>query len=272
MTHVHRSLGATADTYGAGVLGVRENDLVYSAAKIFFAYGFGNAMTFPMSVGATTLLFAGRPTPDGVIDILAGHHPTLFCGVPTLFSAMLAQLEAGDVPDTALRLCISAGEALPEATGKGWRAKMGVDILDGVGSTEMLHILSNREAMWPMAPAALRCRVMICGYRRGWHRGRHWRNWRAVGRRRSGAEGYWISATRAAPPSRMDPHGDEYERRADGRYIYCGRTDDLFKVSGIWVSPFEVEQSITAHDAVVEAAVVAAADDDGLLKPRRLSF
>ena len=116
VTHVHRSLAATADTYGTNVFGVQEDDLVYSAAKIFFAYGLGNAMTFPMSVGATTLLFAGRPTPDGVIDILASHRPTLFCGVPTLFSAMLAQLEGGAKADFALRLCISAGEALPEAT------------------------------------------------------------------------------------------------------------------------------------------------------------
>ena len=272
VTHVHRSLGATADTYGAGVLGVRESDLVYSAAKIFFAYGLGNAMTFPMSVGATTLLFAGRPTPDGVIDILAGHDPTLFCGVPTLFSAMLAQLEAGDVPDTALRLCISAGEALPEATGKGWRAKMGVDILDGVGSTEMLHIfLSNREGDVAYGTSG----VAVPGY-----------DLRLVAEDgaevatgeigellvagESGAEGYWNQRdkSRATFEGIWTRTGDKYERRADGRYIYCGRTDDLFKVSGIWVSPFEVEQSITAHDAVVEAAVVAAADDDGLLKPK----
>ena len=272
VTHVHRSLGATADTYGAGVLGVRENDLVYSAAKIFFAYGLGNAMTFPMSVGATTLLFAGRPTPDGVIDILAGHDPTLFCGVPTLFSAMLAQLEAGDVPDTALRLCISAGEALPEATGKGWRAKMGVDILDGVGSTEMLHIfLSNREGDVAYGTSG----VAVPGY-----------DLRLVAEDgtevatgeigellvagESGAEGYWNQRdkSRATFEGIWTRTGDKYERRTDGRYIYCGRTDDLFKVSGIWVSPFEVEQSITAHDAVVEAAVVAAADDDGLLKPK----
>ena len=272
VTHVHRSLGATADTYGAGVLGVRENDLVYSAAKIFFAYGLGNAMTFPMSVGATTLLFAGRPTPDGVIDILASHHPTLFCGVPTLFSAMLAQLEASDVPDTALRLCISAGEALPEATGKGWRTKMGVDILDGVGSTEMLHIfLSNREGDVAYGTSG----VAVPGY-----------DLRLVAEDgaevttgeigellvagESGAEGYWNQRdkSRATFEGIWTRTGDKYERRADGRYIYCGRTDDLFKVSGIWVSPFEVEQSITAHEAVVEAAVVAAADDDGLLKPK----
>ena len=125
--------------------GIRESDLVYSAAKIFFAYGLGNAMTFPMSVGATTLLLAGRPTPDVVLEILTDERPTLFCGVPTLFSAMLAALGGDDRIESALRLCISAGEALPSAVGEGWLAKTGVDILDGVGSTEMLHIfLSNR--------------------------------------------------------------------------------------------------------------------------------
>ena len=272
VTHVHRSLGATADTYGANVFGVREDDLVYSAAKIFFAYGLGNALTFPMSVGATTLLLAGRPTPDGVIDILTSHRPTLFCGVPTLFSAMLAKLETGDAVDTALRLCISAGEALPEATGKGWHEKTGVDILDGVGSTEMLHIfLSNSEGDVVYGTSG----VAVPGY-----------DLRLVGEDgkevatgeigellvagESGADGYWNQRdkSRTTFEGIWTRTGDKYERRADGRYIYCGRTDDLFKVSGIWVSPFEVEQSITAHDAVVEAAVVAAADDDGLLKPK----
>jgi 4-hydroxybenzoate-CoA ligase len=272
VTHVHRSLAATADTYGANVFGVREDDLVYSAAKIFFAYGLGNAMTFPMSVGATTLLFAGRPTPDGVIDILATQRPTLFCGVPTLFSAMLAQLEGGAATDFALRLCISAGEALPEATGSGWHARTGVDILDGVGSTEMLHIfLSNGEGDVVYGTSG----VAVPGY-----------DLRLVGEDgkevdvgeigellvagESASDGYWNQRdkSRATFEGVWTRTGDKYERRADGRYIYCGRTDDLFKVSGIWVSPFEVEQSITAHPSVVEAAVVAAADDAGLLKPK----
>ena len=145
--HVHGSLKHTADTYGAEVLRIRSDDVVYSAAKMFFAYGLGNAMTFPLSVGATTILYSGRPTPEAVFDILERFKPTVFCGVPTLYAALDAQLESGKARVSApLRCCISAGEALPEEVGAKWRRFTGVDILDGVGSTEMLHIfLSNRD-------------------------------------------------------------------------------------------------------------------------------
>jgi 4-hydroxybenzoate-CoA ligase len=272
VTHVHGSLQATSDTYGSQVLGIREDDIVYSAAKIFFAYGLGNAMTFPMSVGATTLLLAGRPTPDGVMAILTNEGPTLFCGVPTLFSAMLAACQGDGQVKTALRLCISAGEALPAAVGEGWLALTGVDILDGVGSTEMLHIfLSNREGDVAYGTSG----VAVPGY-----------DLRLVDEAGaevgvgeigellvagdSAADGYWNQRekSRATFEGIWTRTGDKYERAADGRLIYCGRTDDMFKVSGIWVSPFEVEQSIAAHDDVIEAAVVPATDDEGLLKPK----
>ena len=142
--HVHSSLKASADTYGRQVLSIREEDVVFSAAKLFFAYGLGNAMTFPMSVGATAVLFPGRPTPDTVGETLATHQPTIFCGVPTLYAAMLAAA-GGKIPGCErLRQCVSAGEALPADIGERWKAITNVDILDGVGSTEMLHIfLSN---------------------------------------------------------------------------------------------------------------------------------
>ncbi|MEO0390121.1 MAG: benzoate-CoA ligase family protein, partial [Pseudomonadota bacterium] len=144
VVHVHSALKATADTYGAQVLGIREDDTIFSAAKFFFAYGLGNAMTFPMSVGATTVIFAGRPTPDGVTEILNAEQPTLFCGVPTLYAAMVAHFDRTAPPTAPLRLCISAGEALPEDVGTRWQSHTGTPILDGVGSTEMLHIfLSN---------------------------------------------------------------------------------------------------------------------------------
>lgn len=272
VTHVHGSLRATVDTYGSQVLGIREDDLVYSAAKIFFAYGLGNAMTFPMSVGATTLLLAGRPTPDGVMAILTDERPTLFCGVPTLFSAMLAGRHGEGRVETALRLCISAGEALPAAVGESWRALTGVDILDGVGSTEMLHIfLSNREGDVAYGTSG----VAVPGY-----------DLRLVDEAGvevgvgeigellvagdSAADGYWNQRekSRATFEGIWTRTGDKYERAGDDRLIYCGRTDDMFKVSGIWVSPFEVEQSISAHDDVIEAAVVPATDEDGLLKPK----
>ncbi len=270
--HVHRALKATADTYGAQVLGIRESDTVFSAAKIFFAYGLGNAVTFPMSVGATTLLWGGRPTPDGVLDSLATEKPTIFCGVPTLYAALVAAMEKTGAPDHALRLCISAGEALPAEVGKGFRAQTGVDILDGVGSTEMLHIfLSNAEGDLEYGTSG----VAVPGYdlrlvdETGADVGPG-----EVGellvRGDSAADGYWNQRdkSRATFEGVWTRTGDKYERRSDGRYVYCGRTDDMFKVSGIWVSPFEVEQAIAAHDAVLEAAVVPMRDADGLEKPK----
>ena len=271
--HVHSSLQATSDTYGAKILGLIQSDVVFSAAKLFFAYGLGNAMTFPMAVGATTILFDGRPTPPAVMEIFAGNPaPTIFCGVPTLFGAMLVHCDPVEKPEHQLRLCISAGEALPEEIGKKWEQKFGTEILDGVGSTEMLHIfLSNRpgDVVYGTSGVAvpgyeLRLvdeanrdvgigeigELLVCGD--------------------SAAEGYWNqrAKSRATFEGRWTRTGDKYEINAKGRYIYCGRTDDMFKVSGIWVSPFEVEQALLTHPAILEAAVVAAIDDDKLLKPK----
>ena len=145
--HVHSSLKCTADTYGAEVLEIQPDDIVYSAAKFFFAYGLGNAITFPMSVGATTVILSGRPTPDAVLGIINEHKPTIFCGVPTLYAALIAHINSGkNALEAKLRKCISAGEALPEEVGKSWETISGAEILDGVGSTEMLHIfLSNKS-------------------------------------------------------------------------------------------------------------------------------
>lgn len=271
--HVHSSLKATADTYGAQVLGVRQADTVYSVAKLFFAYGLGNAMTFPMAVGATTLLYNGRPTPDSVTQILGDQEPTVFCGVPTLYAALVHKWESeGAHPDAPLRTCISAGEALPEEVGRKWQAIWDVDIMDGVGSTEMLHIfLSNRPGDVVYGTSG----VPVPGYEvrlvdeAGADVG--------VGevgellvRGASAADGYWNQRNKSR--STFEGHwtrtGDKYELTEAGRYVYCGRTDDMFKVSGIWVSPFEVEQALVAHPSVLEAAVVAKRDDDGLEKPK----
>ncbi len=271
--HIHGNLKFTADTYGKQVLKIREDDVVYSVAKIFFAYGLGNAMTFPMSVGATTILNSERPTPASSIDILNTYRPSVFCGVPTLYAAILAYLE-GDVqkPKLDLRSCISAGEALPEDIGTRWRALWGVDILDGVGSTEMLHIFlsnSGNNVNYGTSGTAvpgynLRLvdeagndtnigeigELLVCGA--------------------SSAIDYWNQ-----PKKSQDTFedgwvrtGDKYELSDAGRDIYCGRTDDMFKVSGIWVSPFEIEQALASHPAILEAAVVAAQDDQGLDKPK----
>ncbi|MEL6464661.1 MAG: benzoate-CoA ligase family protein [Pseudomonadota bacterium] len=270
--HIHSALKATADTYGAQVLQVREEDVVFSAAKFFFAYGLGNSMTFPMSVGATVVIFGGRPTPDGMVQVIADEQPTVFCGVPTLYAAMVAHMEARGAPNAALRTCISAGEALPEDVGVRWEKLTGVPILDGVGSTEMLHIfLSNAPGDVVYGTSGL----PVPGYEvrlvdeYGADVGVD-----EVGELlvngASAADGYWNrrDKTRETFEGVWTRTGDKYERRVDGRYVYCGRTDDMFKVSGIWVSPFEVEQAITSHTAVLECAVVAARDADGLEKPK----
>ncbi len=270
--HVHASLKATSDTYGLQVLQIEPDDTVFSVAKLFFAYGLGNAMSFPMSVGAETLLFNGRPTPDGVIEIIANEKPTVFCGVPTLYAAMVAQLEHEGVPDVALRRCISAGEALPEEIGRTWSRLWGVDILDGVGSTEMLHIfLSNAPGDVAYGTSGR----PVPGYEmRLVDEAGEDVETGALGellvRGASAADGYWNKRhkSRATFEGEWTRTGDKYERNEDGRFVYCGRTDDMFKVSGIWVSPFEVEQALIAHPAVLEAAVVAARDENGLEKPK----
>jgi 4-hydroxybenzoate-CoA ligase len=271
--HVHGNLKFTADTYGEQVLGIEHDDTVYSAAKLFFAYGLGNGMTFPMSVGATTVLLSGRPTPDSVCDILDRYKPTVFCGVPTLYAAMVAHVDAGNAKIAApLRRCISAGEALPEKVGSHWRDLTGCDILDGVGSTEMLHIfLSNRpdDVVYGTSGLAVPGYEIRLVDEHGEEVGPG-----GVGellvKGASSASDYWNQRekSRSTFEGEWTRTGDKYEKTESGRLVYCGRTDDMFKVSGIWVAPFEIEQALVAHPSVLEAAVVAARDDEGLEKPK----
>ena len=272
VTHVHSSLKATSDTYGAQVLQITPDDTIFSAAKFFFAYGLGNAMTFPMSVGATTVIFNGRPTPEDMREVIAEQQPTIFCGVPTLYAAMVALFEKEGIPKAPIRLCISAGEALPEEIGRAWEKLWGVEILDGVGSTEMLHIfLSNAPGDVVYGTSG----TPVPGYdvrlvdEMGEEVG--------VGeigellvRGASASDGYWNQRekSRATFEGVWTRTGDKYERNAEERFVYCGRTDDMFKVSGIWVSPFEVEQALIGHPAVLEAAVVPAMDEEHLEKPK----
>ena len=271
--HVHSSPMETARLYGQEIIGLNEDDVVFSAAKLFFAYGLGNALSFPMSVGATAVLWPQRPTPDVILEQLKKHQVTVFFGVPTLYAAMLADPECKPENSSArLRRCISAGEALPEELGKTWKARFGVDVLDGVGSTEMLHIfLSNR----PGDVRYGRSGKAVPGYElrlvdengadvAGGEVGE------LLVRAPSAAEGYWNqrAKSRATFIGEWAHTGDKYILDADGYYEYCGRTDDMFKVSGIWVSPFEVESALISHDSVLEAAVVAAEDAEGLLKPK----
>jgi 4-hydroxybenzoate-CoA ligase len=271
--HLHSNLQATADTYAKQVLGIRESDVCLSAAKLFFAYGLGNALTFPLSVGASVILNAERPTPVRMFDLLNTYHPTIFYGVPTLFAAMLndESVKAARAGN-ALRVCTSAGEALPESVGNAWKARFCVDILDGVGSTELLHIfLSN-------APGDIKYGTSgkpVPGYavRLVNEAGQDVPDGE-VGEllvdAPSAGEGYWNQRhkSRRTFEGHWTRTGDKYVRDADGRYTFCGRSDDMFKVSGIWVSPFEVESALITHPAVLEAAVVPEADPEGLLKPK----
>jgi benzoate-CoA ligase len=272
VVHLHSHPVMTAELYGKGVLGIAESDVVFSAAKLFFAYGLGNALTFPLTVGATSVLMAERPTAASVSRMLRVHRPSFFYGVPTLYGMLLASPDLPRRDEMALRRCVSAGEALPEEIGRRWAQHFGVDILDGLGSTEMLQtFLSNRpgEVRYgttgkPVPGYALR----LVGD-----------DGREVGTGEIGelqingpssAAFYWNNRegsrnTFLGPWTRS---GDKYLRDTDGYYTYCGRSDDMLKVGGIYVSPFEVEGALIAHDAVLEAAVVGELDERRLVKPK----
>lgn len=271
--HLHANLVQTAALYGQGVLGLQPGDVVYSAAKLFFAYGLGNSLTMPLHAGATTVLRAARPTAAEVMHVLATYKPSIFYGVPTLFASILAEPTLSAAPGSpALRLSVSAGEALPRALGERWRERFGSDILDGIGSTELLHIfLSNRPGQVrygttgrPVPGYELKL-VGDDGAPAGdGEQGELWV------RGPSCCSGYSRQRERSlltfhGPWTRT---GDRYVRDGDGYYTFCGRADDMLKVGGIWVSPFEIESALTSHPAVREAAVVGHADAAGLVKPR----
>ena len=273
--HLHRDLVVTAALYGRGVLGIEPHDIVFSAAKLFFAYGLGNAMSFPFYVGATAVLMAERPTPASVMARLKAHEPTIFFGVPTLYGAILAepsyQRESGS---PRLRLCVSAGEALPAGVGNDWQERFGVAILDGLGSTEMLHIfLSNtpQDVCYGTTGRAVPGYELQVRNEAGAPSvtGEIGELWVSGG---SSALAYWNQRSKSldtfqGPWTRT---GDKYIVDANQRYQYCGRTDDMLKVSGNWVSPFEVESALIAHPDVLEAAVVGQADERGLIKPKAI--
>lgn len=269
--HAHSSLIQTAELYARPTLGINQADVCFSAAKLFFAYGLGNALTFPLSVGATTILMAERPTPAAVFARFNRHRPTVFGGVPTLYAAMLASADLPSRGADHLRCCTSAGEPLPEEIGKRWRRHFGVDILDGIGSTEMLHIfLSNRlgdvrYGTTGKPVPGYEVRIVDEAGRRV-----------PVGeqgelqiRGPTGAAMYWNDRERSRRTfiGSWTRSGDKFVETPDGYFIYAGRGDDMLKVGGIYVSPAEVESALISHEAVLEAAVVAREDRDGLIKP-----
>jgi 4-hydroxybenzoate-CoA ligase len=271
--HVHTSLMATARLMGQGIIGIREDDVAFSAAKLSFSYGLGNAMSFPMSVGASSILLPDRPTPQAVLDTIRRHRPTIFYAVPSLYAALLAHPGIGPgAGSDRLRLCISAGEALPAHLGERWRKIVGVDVLDGIGSAEMLQtFMSNRPGDVRYGSTG----KPVPGYdvKIVDETGRelpHGEIGELVVRGPSAGEGYWNQRAKSRRTFRGEwtYTGDKYVRDAEGYYYCCGRTDDMFKVNGMWVSPFEVETALGSHEAVLEAAVVGKEDGDGLVKPK----
>jgi benzoate-CoA ligase len=267
--HTHANLYWTAELYAKPILGIVEHDVVFSAAKLFFAYGLGNALTFPLSVGATAVLMAERPTAEAIFARLVRHKPTVFYGVPTLYASMLASLNLPARADLALRICTSAGEALPREIGERFTAHFGAEILDGIGSTEMLHIfLSNRAGSVEYGTTG----KPVPGYEVELRD----ESGRAIPdgevgdlyiKGPSAALMYWCNRekTRATFLGEWIRSGDKYRRLPNGCYVYAGRSDDMLKVSGQYVSPVEVEMVLVQHDAVLEAAVVGV-DHGGLVK------
>ena len=271
--HTHANLRLTADLYATGVLGLRESDVCYSVAKLFFAYGLGNALTFPMAVGATTVLLPDRPTPEIVAPLLRRHPITVFYAVPTFYAAFLASPDAPKRSDLTLRCCVSAGEALPPDVGRRWRERYGVDILDGIGSTEMLHIfISNCPGDVKYGTSG----KPVPGYdiRLVDDDGHAIKTRGAMGelqvRGPTSAIMYWNNRekTRDTFLGEWTRSGDKYIEDEAGYYVYCGRRDDMLKVGGIYVSPFEVEGALCTHADVLEAAVIAWPDEDQLIKPK----
>jgi len=271
--HLQHDMIVCADTYALQVLGMTEADRTFSAAKLFFAYGLGNNMYFPMRVGGQGVLYPHRPLPDAMFEMIHRHRPTIFFGVPTLYAAMLQVKEAEKRWDlSSLRQCVSAGEALPAELYRRWQERFGVEVLDGIGTTEILHIfLSNRPGQSRPGSTGL----AVPGYEAAivdddGHPvpGGEIGNLRVKGdsimasywnkheKTKSTLHGHWIET------------GDKYYQDQDGYFWYCGRGDDMLKVGGIWVSPVEVENTLVGHAAVLEAAVVGHEDEERLVKPK----
>jgi benzoate-CoA ligase len=267
--HRHGALRLTANLYGTGTAGYREDDVILSVAKQFFAYGLGNALTFPFAAGATVILHRDRATPQAITDLIAAHKVTILGGVPTFYAGWLA---SDPPPLPSLRLGLSAGEALPADLGEAFRVKFGADIIDGLGSTEMLHIFVSQR------PGAVRYGCTgkpVAGYQvrivndvGGDAAPGEVGNLHVCGP--TSAHEYWQNPEKSAATFQGEwtVTGDKYIADAEGWLTYAGRGDDMLKVGGIYVSPIEVEEAISSHPDVLEAAVVGAPDADGLIKPR----
>ena len=271
--HLHRDLLYCAETYAREVLTLGPDDVTLAAPRLFFAYGLGGGMTFALHAGATAALVSERPTPESMFAAIHQHRPTIFFGVPTLYAAMLEVNEAESKYDLSrLRLCVSAGEPLPAELFLRWHDRFGVEILDGIGTTEALHIfLSNRAGQVKPGSSG----VPVPGYeiRLVDEKGQdapQGETGDLLVKGGSITAGYWhkLETTRRALLGEWLRTGDKYYQDADGVFWYCGRSDDMLKVSGQWVSPAEVEGLLFQHPAVLEAAVVGWEDENRLVKPK----
>lgn len=268
--HRHGDMLVASDNYARRVLGLRQDDVTFSTSKLFFAYGLGNGMYFPLSLGARTILNPHRTSVERVIEIVSRHRPTIFFAVPTLYAAILceAEIAGARMNFSSVRQCVSAGETLPAEIFERWKQKFGTEILDGIGSTEMLHIFIS-SCKGKCKPGS--CGFPVPGYEvqivddagepvRDGQIGNLWV------RGASAFAEYWRIPELTARTKRGDwvVTGDKFLREADGHYQYCGRADDMLKVAGMWVSPVEVENALLGHPHVAEAAVVGAMDARGL--------
>jgi benzoate-CoA ligase family protein len=270
--HRHRDMLVTSRNFAEGVLGLRADDRMFSVSKLYFAYGLGNGMYFPLFFGASTVLYPERPRPDRVVQLVAQYRPTVFFAVPTFYAALLRDSEQGlNVDFSSIRIAVSAGESLPAEIFERFRERFGIEILDGIGSTEMLHVFLSAR---PGEARPGTCGREVPGYEA-----------RIVDEAREPvADGeignLWVKGESAFAEYWQIPEltarvkqdgwvftGDKFTRDAEGFYHYAGRADDMMKVSGMWVSPGEVENALLAHPAIAECAVVGLADTLGLVRP-----
>lgn len=265
VVHLHHDIQVTCESYAGQVLGLTEDDVTFSTTKLFHAYGLGNSLSFPLWHGATSVVMRGPTRPEPILATLREHRPTVFFSVPALFAALVRD-ETADGSMDSVRFCVSAAEALPPQTVERWRERFGVDIIDGIGSTEMLHIFcSNRPgAIEPGTTGRA-----VPGYElRIVDEAGQVLEGPAVGglevRGDSCAAFYWHQHEKTKRCMRGDwfATGDRYERREDGAYAYVGRMDDMLKIGGLWVSPIDMEHVLVAHPRVRGAGVVGVEIDD----------
>lgn len=270
--HLQHDVFSCIDNYAIAVLGINQDDILFSASKFFFAYGLGNSFFYPLALGASVVLLPDRPRPETIYSTITRYQPTVFFGVPTLYASMLEVKDTKKYDLSSLRLCTSAGEALPKEIFHEWKERFGLEILDGIGSTELLHIfISNRPG--DVKPGS--SGKLVPGYQARIvdDKGKEVPDGKVgtlLVHGESTAAYYYRhhDKTKTSMLGEWFNTGDKYYRDAEGYYYYRGRGDDMLKVGGIWVSPIEVEDALVSHPAVLEAAVVAKKDEHYLVKPQ----